>query len=143
VRTVNRSALVPYSAQQMYALVVDVAAYPSFLRSCSAATVHSQDDDSIDASLEFSLGGIKKSFRTRNALRRAASMDIALIGGPFRRLAGGWRFEAMGDDGCKLSLELEFEFESIITDAIFGHYFEDICNRLIDSFSQRAHELYG
>lgn len=127
----------------MYALVVDVAAYPLFLRSCSGATVHSQDESSIVASLEFSLGGIKKSFRTRNDLQPGASMDIALLGGPFRQLAGGWRFEALGDDGCKLSLELEFEFSSAITDAIFGHYFEDICNRLIDAFSKRALELYG
>ena len=142
MRHVSRSALLPYSAQQMYALVIDVAAYPLFMRSCTDATVHSQDTDSIEASLEFSLGGIKKSFRTRNQLRPGESMDIALVGGPFRHLAGGWKFKVLGDEGCKISLELDFEFESAVTDAIVGHFFEDICNRLIDAFTRRAEDLY-
>jgi len=127
----------------MFALVADVAAYPTFLRSCSGAVVHAQDLDCIDATLEFSLGGIKKSFRTRNNLRPGEKMDIALVDGPFRVLDGGWRFDALGDDGCKISLELQFEFENALMDAVFGHYFEEICNRLVNAFTRRAKRLYG
>jgi len=70
-------------------------------------------------------------------------MGIALVGGPFRHLAGGWRFEQLGDDGSKVSLQLDFEFDNRVTDALFGRYFESTCNSLIDSFTQRAHEIYG
>jgi ribosome-associated toxin RatA of RatAB toxin-antitoxin module len=143
VRKVSRSALVPYSADQMYALVEDFLAYPDFLPWCTGAILHSRDQETIEASLELQRSGIKKSFRTRNTLQPGVEMGIALVGGPFRHLAGGWRFERLGDDGSKVSLQLEFEFENRVTDTMFGRYFETTCNSLIDSFIKRADEIYG
>lgn len=143
MRKVSRSALVPYSAEQMYALVEDVGAYPDFLPWCVGSTVHFKDDATIEASLEMRRGGIRKSFRTRNGLRPGHSMSIGLVGGPFRHLAGNWRFEQLGSDGSKVSLELEFEFENRVTDTLFGRYFEETCNSLIDSFLTRAEQIYG
>ena len=143
MRKVSRSALVPYSADQMYALVDDVAAYPSFLRWCSGVTVHSRDDEHVEASLELQRGGVSKTFTTRNSLDPGKAIRIALIGGPFRHLLGGWRFEQLGQDGSKVALQLEFEFENRMTDMLFGRYFEDICNSLVDSFTQRASSIYG
>lgn len=143
MRKVSRSALVPYSAGQMYALVDDVAAYPTFLRWCNAATVHSRDDDHVEASLELQRGTLSKTFTTRNSLDPGKAIHIALLGGPFRHLSGDWRFEQLGDDGSKVSLDLEFEFENRVTDALFGRYFEDTCNSLIGSFTQRANKIYG
>jgi ribosome-associated toxin RatA of RatAB toxin-antitoxin module len=143
MRKVSRSALVPYSASQMYDLVEDFLAYPDFLPWCTGATLHFRDDETIEASLELQRGGIKKSFRTRNTLQPGVAMGIALVGGPFRHMAGDWSFAQLGDEGSKVSLELEFEFENRVTDALFGHYFESTCNSLIDSFTQRAHQIYG
>ncbi len=143
MRKVSRSALVPYSAGQMYALVDDIAAYPTFLRWCNAATVHSRDDDHVEASLELQRGTLSKTFTTRNSLDPGKAIHIALLGGPFRHLSGGWHFEQLGKDGSKVSLQLEFEFESRMTDMLFGRYFEEICNSLVDSFTQRASDIYG
>ena len=127
----------------MYALVEDFLAYPDFLPWCTGATLHFRDTDTIEASLELQRRGIKKSFRTRNTLHPGVAMGIALVEGPFRHLDGGWRFEQLGGDGSKVSLELAFEFENRVTDALFGRYFESTCNSLIDSFTQRAHKIYG
>jgi ribosome-associated toxin RatA of RatAB toxin-antitoxin module len=127
----------------MYALVEDVAAYPSFLPWCASATVHSRDDDHVEASLELQRGSVSKTFTTRNSLQPGKSIEIALIGGPFRHLSGVWLFEQLGDDGSKVSLQLDFEFESRITDMLFGRYFEDTCNSLVDSFTRRASDIYG
>ncbi len=143
MRKVSRSALVPYSAGQMYALVDDIAAYPTFLRWCNDATVHSRDDDHVEASLELQRGTLSKTFTTRNSLDPGKAIHIALLGGPFRHLSGGWHFEQLGKDGSKVSLQLEFEFESRMTDMLFGRYFEEICNSLVDSFTQRASDIYG
>ena len=143
MRKVSRSALVPYSADQMYALVEDFLAYPDFLPWCTGATLHFRDSDTIEASLELQRSGIKKSFTTRNTLQPGVAMGIALVGGPFRHLAGGWQFEQLGDDGSKVSLQLDFEFENRVTDTLFGRYFETTCNSLIDSFTKRAHKIYG
>ncbi len=143
MRKVSRSALVPYSTDQMYALVEDFLAYPDFLPWCTGATLHFRDEDTIEASLSLQRSGIRKSFRTRNTLQPGDAMGITLVGGPFRHLAGCWRFEQLGADGSKVSLELDFEFENRVTDTLFGRYFESTCNSLIDSFTKRAHEIYG
>ena len=96
MRKVSRSALVPYSAAQMYALVKDVEAYPSFLPWCNDAEVHIRDEDFIEASLELHRGRISKTFRTRNALQENESLGIDLVGGPFQHMSGGWTFQPLG-----------------------------------------------
>lgn len=143
MRTVNRSALVPYTAPQMYELVKDVESYPTFLPWCNDAEVHIREPQVIEASLELHHRGISKRFRTRNVLRENEMLGIELVGGPFRVLSGAWQFQALGDTGSKVSLELKFEFESRTTDIIFGRFFENICNRLVDSFTQRAAQIYA
>lgn len=127
----------------MYALVEDVVAYPDFLPWCIGAILHFKGDGIIEASLVMQRSGIKKTFRTRNTLQPGSAMGIALVGGPFRHLAGDWRFQQLGEDGSKVSLHMEFDFESRVTDALFGRYFEDTCNSLIDSFTKQAHKIYG
>ncbi len=127
----------------MYALVEDVTRYPEFLPWCAGAKLHFIEKGVLEASIEVQRSGLRKSFRTRNALWPGERMDIALVGGPFRVLAGGWRFEQLGEDGCRVSLELEFEFENALTDKVFGPFIEDICNSMVDSFTRRADEIYG
>ena len=143
MRKVSRNALVPYSAAQMYELVKDVEKYPSFLPWCNDAEVHINGDDYIEASLELRRGKISKRFRTRNVLQPDESLGIELVGGPFRHMSGGWTFQQLGDAGCKVALVLEFEFESRATDMIFGRFFENTCNSLVDSFTRRAAEMYA
>jgi ribosome-associated toxin RatA of RatAB toxin-antitoxin module len=143
MRKVHRSALVPYSAAQMYTLVKDVEAYPSFLPWCNDAEVHIREESFIEASLELHRGRISKKFRTRNVLKENESLGIALVGGPFRHMSGGWTFRQLSDAGSKVELELQFEFESRATDIIFGRFFENTCNSLVDSFTQRAAKIYA
>ena len=143
MRRVSRSAIVPYSAEQMFALVEDVEAYPSFLPWCNDVDVHSRDGDVVDVTLELHKGGVSKRFRTRNTLHRCDAMELELIGGPFRQLSGGWRFQQLGEEGSKVALELEFEFDSRMLDMMIGAYFEDICNKLVDAFTRRAAVIYG
>lgn len=143
MRKVARSALVPYSAAQMYELVKDVERYPSFLPWCNDAEVHIRNEDFIEASLELHRGRISKRFRTRNVLKPNEFLGIALVGGPFRHMSGGWTFQQLGDAGSKVALDLEFEFENRATDVIFGRFFENTCNALVDSFTQRAAKIYA
>lgn len=143
MRKVSRSALVPYSAAQMFELVKDVESYPDFLPWCNDAEVHIRGDDFIEASLELHRGRISKRFRTRNVFRRDEYLGIELVGGPFRHMSGGWTFHQLGEAGSKVVLELDFEFESKATDVIFGRFFEHTCNTLVDSFTKRAAKIYA
>jgi ribosome-associated toxin RatA of RatAB toxin-antitoxin module len=143
MRRINRSAIVPYSPEQMFALVADVESYPSFLPWCHDARIERQNEDEVEATLEIRRGGIGKNFRTRNTLQPPESITLELVEGPFRSLGGAWTFSALGDGGCKVSLALGFEFESRLTDLLLGAFFEEICNSLVDAFTRRAHEIYG
>lgn len=143
MRKVSRSALVPHSANEMFALVDDIESYPRFLPWCSAAIVHVRNEIVVEATLELKSRGLSKSFTTRNTLRQDESISIALLGGPFRHLDGGWQFQHLGEDGCKVSLNLEFKFENVMTDLVFGHFFEEVCNSLVDAFTERAKAIYS
>ncbi|HSG59530.1 MAG TPA: type II toxin-antitoxin system RatA family toxin [Woeseiaceae bacterium] len=143
MRRVDRSALVPYSARDMFLLVADVEAYPSFLPWCREVEVHLREGHIVEATLELHVGRISRRFRTRNTMTPHERMDLALMGGPFRHLAGGWGFRQLGDQGSKVSLNMDFEFDSRALDLVIGRYFEDICNRLVDAFTQRAMVVYG
>ena len=124
-------------------LVDDVEAYPEFLPWCNQAEIHNRTEDSVEATLELHKGAVSNKFTTRNSRTEFEAIGLALIGGPFRHLAGGWKFKELGDDGCKVMLELEFEFESRLVDMMFGSFFEEICNSLVDAFTKRAEVVFG
>lgn len=139
---VNRSALVTFSAEQMFRLVDDIESYPEFLPWCSDARIERRDAVAVEASLELHKGGLRKRFTTRNTLHFPDAIELDLLGGPFRHLEGGWQFQNLGGQGSKVSLQLAFEFESLVLDIALGSYFEETCNKLVDSFTQRARVVY-
>ena len=140
MRKISRSALVPYSASQMYTLVEDVESYPDFLPWCSDAELHWREGDVLEGSVEMHRAGLRRKFRTRNTMRQDEAIDMTLVDGPFSHLSGGWQFRALGPAGCKVSLDMEFEIRSRTTERLLGHYFEDICKSLVDAFVRRAGE---
>ncbi len=141
--TVNKSALVPYSPAEMFALVDDIERYPEFLPWCSAARVVSRDDDEVRASLALSKSGVEKSFTTCNRNQKNKMIEVSLVEGPFKHLRGFWRFEPLGDSGCKVSLDMDFEFSSRVLGMMVGPVFSQVANSLVDSFHKRAGEVYG
>lgn len=139
----QRQALVPYSAAQMYTLVNDVNAYPQFLPWCSAAAILEQSMDEMVASIDVAAAGMHKSFTTRNKLTPNQRIEIQHLNGPFKSLVGVWRFQQLGEEGCKVELELEFEVLSGIKSAVFGMLFNVATEKMVTAFCERAHQLYG
>jgi ribosome-associated toxin RatA of RatAB toxin-antitoxin module len=140
---IERSALVAHSAMDMYRLVADVPSYPRFLSWCTDTTVHEQDEVSQKASLTVSVAGIKQHFTTLNSLSEGERVGMQLFEGPFKNLHGEWCFRQLGDDGCRISLELDFEMSSGLMASMFGKGFGKVANRLVDDFCKRADEVYG
>ena len=143
MRNVNRSALVPFSAVEMFVIVDNVEEYPEFLPWCNSVEVHHRETDIVEATLELHRGSFSKHFRTRNTSVYGEKMDISLVDGPFRVLDGGWTFTQLSDAGCKVALELDFEFSSRAIDVVLGSFFEVTCNSLVAAFVRRAHHIHG
>lgn len=143
MRGLSRSALVPYSPGEMYALVDGIESYPEFLPWCSGAQVHQRMQEQVEASIELSRAGISKSFTTLNRNVLAESIHVSLVSGPFKKLDGSWLFHALGAGACKVEFKVNFEFSSSLLARVFGPVFEDTCNSLVDAFVRRAEVVYG
>jgi ribosome-associated toxin RatA of RatAB toxin-antitoxin module len=143
MRRVKRSAIVPYTAPEMFELVDRVEQYADFLPWCSASEEHSRTDDEVRASLELNKGSLSREFSTRNVRTPYERIEMHLLDGPFSHLEGVWTFDALGKSGSKINLDIEFEFASMMVGMMFGSYFEQTCNSLVDAFTRRARAVYG
>ena len=141
--TIHRSAIVPYSAHQMFDLVADIPSYPKFLPWCGGARITSAQGDEVIAAIDIAYSGVHRTFSTRNLLQRDKMMEIQLLEGPFSYLQGFWQFKALDEQSSKISLDLEFEVANRIVGLALTPVFSNIANQLVDRFHRRATELYG
>ena len=139
---VRRSALVSFSAEQMYMLVNDVIRYPEFLPGCSGATVLERSDTAMVASVDVSKAGISKTFTTSNLLHDGTAILMELVDGPFKSLKGGWYFTELDESACKVELKLDFEFSSKLVEMAFGKVFNELTGNMVNAFTQRAKQVY-
>ena len=142
LKVVERSAIVPYSSAQMYALVNDVVRYPEFLPWCHGASMADAAPNERLATVRVSRGVLRTEFTTRNELQPDAEILMRLVNGPFRRLIGQWRFEPIAERGSKVSFRVEFEFKNPLTAAAFNAAFETVCGTIVDAFVERARKMY-
>lgn len=143
MRQVDRTALVPYTPEQMFALVADIERYPEFVPWVVAAKILKREENGIIGQLEMERAGVREKFTTRNVLERPNRMSLALVEGPFRLLDGLWTFDALGDRGAKIRLTIRFEFANPLTAMLLSRAFEKSCADMVDAFVLRARSVYG
>jgi ribosome-associated toxin RatA of RatAB toxin-antitoxin module len=143
MRQVDRTALVPYTPEQMFALVADIERYPQFVPWVTGAQVLQQDERGVIGQLEMERAGVREKFTTRNVLEPPARMSLELVDGPFRLLDGLWTFEKVGNKGTKIRLAIRFEFKNPLTAMLLSRAFEKSCAEMVDAFVLRARAVYG
>jgi ribosome-associated toxin RatA of RatAB toxin-antitoxin module len=139
---VEKSVLVPHSAEQMYLLVDAPERYPEFLPWCGGVDLLERDEKTTVATLHIDYHGLKQKFTTQNTKTYPTLMDIKLVDGPFRHLEGVWRFIPLADDACKIEFRLHYEFSSHLLEKIIAPVFSHIANTFVDAFVSRADNLY-
>ena len=142
MQVVERSAIVTFTAAQMFALVNDVARYPEFLPWCTGSRVEEVSGTERLASVKVSRGVLRTEFTTRNVLTQDARIAMTLVAGPFKDFFGEWQFDAIGERGSRVHFRLEFEFNNRLTAAAFGAVFESMCGTILEAFVQRARGIY-
>jgi ribosome-associated toxin RatA of RatAB toxin-antitoxin module len=143
IREIKRTALVTFTPEQMFDLVVDVERYSEFLPWVAGARMHQKTEHGLQASLTMERAGIRQSFTTRNLLQRPDWMSLELVDGPFRMLEGLWTFTAIGSAGTRVELDMKFEFANPVASMLFGRAFEQSVGELIDAFVARARHIHG
>ncbi len=139
---VRKTAIVPYPAAHLYHLVNEVEAYPQFLPWCANSKIVSRTPTEMWATITMQKGQLRKAFTTRNRLDPDKRISLRLVDGPFRRLEGEWRFDAIDDHTCRVSLDLEFEFSGPLLKLLIGPLFDQIAHSLVDAFCRRAAQVH-
>jgi len=140
---IERSALIEYSPLQMFQLVQDVNSYPEFLSWCYKTELAQETVEEQLATLFVRFAGLEQKFTTRNRLQRPEQVSMSLVTGPFHNLAGDWRFQALGDEGTKVILDLRFDFTHSVLSRAFERGFAHVADRLVKDFCYRADQVYG
>ena len=145
--THSETRSLPYSAQQMYDLVADVASYPKFLPWCAAARIRSITPDGTSQVMEADLVISFKLFRERFGSRVVMwpddkKLDTEYLDGPFKYMKSNWAFVDT-EAGCDVSFFVDFEFKNAILQGIIGVVFNEAMQRIVKAFETRARDLYG
>ena len=133
----------PYSADQVFALVSDVASYPEFLPWCLGARVYSRKPDRFDADVIIGFKMFREGFTSRVTMKEGKSLNVDYIKGPMKRLYNHWVFTQQSDGSCMVDFEVDFEFKSRMLDELIGGLFEKACHKMMSAFEERAAVLYG
>ena len=135
----------PYTPEQVYAVVADVDRYPEFLPWCKAARVTRRDGDTFEADLVIAFKMFRERFTSKVQLTPESAVDVQYVDGPFRYLNNHWRFLPApgGGSGCIVDFYVDFEFRSKVLQALIGLLFNEAVRRMVGAFEGRAHQLYG
>lgn len=140
---VEKSVLVAYSAEKMFALVDGVEDYPVFLPWCGGSEVKWRDESSTVGTVHISYMGIKQSFTTENSKQYPTLIEMRLQEGPFKQLEGNWSFTPLNDEACKVAFFLRYEFSSKLLEGVLSPVFDHITGTFVDAFVKRAEQVYG
>jgi len=146
MKTVHKSVLIWYSAEEMFALVTDVARYPEFLPWCDRASVVENGEHGMKAEIGMAFSGIHQTFTTLNEHVPGREVTMKLLDGPFSHLDGQWKFIPLGNEqqrACKVELELHYGFSNATLAKLVGPVFDKIAGSMVDAFVKRAEEMYG
>jgi len=138
----------PYTAEQMYGLVADVASYPEFLPWCAAARIRSRRDEGacevMEADLVISFKVFRERFGSRVTLWKDGSrIDTEYLDGPFKYLKSRWLFAERPEGGCEVDFFVDFEFRNRMLQRVIGMVFHEAMQRIVRAFEDRAAALYG
>ncbi len=134
--------LLPYSPEQLFDLVADVAKYPEFLPWCVGARIISSTKHAVEAVLTIGFGPFRESFTSKVTLDRPSQIRVAYERGPFHHLNNTWSFEP-DPKGTRVKFWVDFEFRSRLLRAAIGPVFNEAVRRMVNSFLKRARDVYG
>jgi coenzyme Q-binding protein COQ10 len=142
--------IMPYSAEEMYALIADVGSYPEFLPWCVAARIREKkplpdgSGEVMEADLVISFKVYRERFGSRVTLRpEQYVIDVEYLDGPFKYLNNHWTFRPLDASRCEVDFFVDFEFRSGLLQRLIGVVFNEAMQRIVRAFERRAHDLYG
>lgn len=133
----------PWSAEQMYDLVADVARYGEFLPWVVATRVRSDSENEMIADMLVGFNALREKFTSRVLKRRPERIEVIYIDGPMRDLDNVWQFRPLEDGGSEIEFRVSFTFRNAVFEKLAGQYFDRAFRKMVGAFEARAQALYG
>ena len=140
---IRETRRLPYSAEQMFDLVSDVARYPEFLPWVVATRVKSDDGHEMVADMLVGFKALREKFTSRVLKERPERLEVIYVDGPMRDLDNVWHFRALPEGGCEVDFCVDFTFKNKMFEILAGQYFDRAFRKMVAAFETRADELYG
>jgi coenzyme Q-binding protein COQ10 len=134
--------VLPYTPEQLFALVADIERYPEFLPWCIGARIKERQPNLVVADLIIGFKVFRERFTSRVALDPPGKIDVTYAEGPFRYLDNHWTFER-APEGCRIGFFVDFEFKSRLMQKVIEVLFSEAVRRMVGAFEKRAYDLYG
>ena len=141
--THNETRTLPYTPEQLYALVSDVARYGEFLPWVSAVRVHSDSETEMVADVAVGFKALRETFTSRVVKQRPSAITVDYVDGPLKHLRNEWHFRPDGKGGSIVDFSVDFAFKSKLFEMLAGQMFDKALRKMTDAFEARAAELYG
>ena len=139
----SETKYLPYTPEQLFELVADVARYDEFLPWVVAVRVRSSSETETVADLVVGFNAFKERFTSRVVKERATRICVDYVEGPLKYLHNEWTFERAADGGTNLHFSVDFAFRSRLFESLAGQMFDRALRRMTSAFEQRAAALYG
>ena len=133
----------PYTVEQMFEMVADVARYGEFLPWVVGVRVRANSETEITADLIVGFKGIRERFTSLVHKEKPARIHVDYLDGPLKHLHNDWQFSAAEDGGCIVDFTVDFAFRSSLFERIAGQVFDRALRKMITAFEDRAATLYG
>ncbi len=139
---IRETRRLPYSAEQMFDLVADVARYGEFLPWVVGTRVRSNSETEMIADLLVGFNALREKFTSRVEKTRPSEIKVHYLDGPMRDLDNVWKFQPTAE-GCEVDFAVSFTFGNVVFEALAGQYFDRAFRKMVSAFETRAEQLYG
>jgi coenzyme Q-binding protein COQ10 len=133
----------PYTPEQLFDMVADVARYDEFLPWVVAVRVRSSSEQETVADLVVGFNAFKERFTSRVVKDKPARICVDYVEGPLKYLHNEWTFDRAADGGTKIHFSVDFAFKSRLFESLAGAMFDRALRRMTNAFEERAAALYG
>src|ERR1051325_3572439 len=133
----------PFTPEQLFELVADVARYDEFLPWVVAVRIRSSSEKETVADLVVGFNAFKERFPSRVLKDHPSRNCVDYDEGPLKYLHNEWKFDRANDGGTNLGFSVDFAFKSRLFETLAGSMFDRALRRMTSAFEQRAAALYG
>lgn len=138
----HETRILPYTAEQLFDLVIDIEKYPEFLPWVVGLRVKDRQTGIITADLAAGYKIYTEKFTCKVHYERPHKIHVDYVQGPLKHLTNDWTFENVAE-GCQITFHVDFEFKSSLFQTIAAQFFDVALSRMTEAFEKRAAEVYG